>query len=71
MALLKNEQQMHWYVMRDLKRPNAKLPAYKQLSDEHIEVFTPMHIKDNCFNLWLSKIFNQTLRTQITHATIH
>ena len=30
---------MHWYVMRDLKRPNAKLPAYKQLSDEHIEVF--------------------------------
>ena len=42
MALLKNEQQMHWYVMRDLKRSNAKLPAYKQLSDEHIEVFTPM-----------------------------
>ena len=30
------------YVMRDLKRPNAKLPAYKQLSDEHLEVFTPM-----------------------------
>jgi len=23
MALLKNEQRMHWYVMRDLKRPNA------------------------------------------------
>ena len=22
--------------------PNAKLPAYKQLSDEHFEVFTPM-----------------------------
>lgn len=40
MALLKNEQRMHWYVMRDLKRPNAKLPAYKQLSDEHLEVFT-------------------------------
>ena len=37
MALLKDEQRMHWYVMRDLKRP-----AYKQLSDEHIEVFTPM-----------------------------
>ena len=42
MALLKNEQRMHWYVMRDLKRPNAKLPAYKQLSDEHLEVFTTM-----------------------------
>ncbi|MCA4563314.1 UpxY family transcription antiterminator [Bacteroides xylanisolvens] len=42
MALLKDEQRMHWYVMRDLKRPNAKLPAYKQLSDEHLEVFIPM-----------------------------
>ena len=37
MALLKDEQRMHWYVMRDLKRPNAKLPAYKQLSDEHLD----------------------------------
>ena len=32
MALLKDEQRMHWYVMRDLKRPNAKLPAYKQVT---------------------------------------
>lgn len=32
-----------WYVMRDLKRPNAKLPAYRYLSDEGLEVFTPMH----------------------------
>ena len=45
MALLKDEQRMHWYVMRDLKRPNAKLPAYKQLSDEHLEVFTPMQLR--------------------------
>lgn len=28
--------------MRDLKRANAKLPAYKQLLNEHFEVFTPM-----------------------------
>lgn len=42
MVFLKNEKQLRWYVMRDLKRSNAKLPAYKQLSDEHIEVFTPM-----------------------------
>ena len=28
--------------MRDLKRANAKLPAYKQLAEAHIEVFTPM-----------------------------
>jgi len=34
--------QKHWFVMRDLKRPNAKLPAYKLFEKEHIEVFTPM-----------------------------
>lgn len=28
--------------MRDLKRSNAKLPAYKLLYREHIEYFTPM-----------------------------
>lgn len=31
-----------WFVMRDLKRSNAKLPAYKMLSDLNFEVFTPM-----------------------------
>lgn len=35
-------REKHWYVMRDLKRPNAKLPAYKMLKNEHFEVFTPM-----------------------------
>jgi len=33
---------MHWFVMRDLKRPNAKMPAYKMLSGAHFEIFTPM-----------------------------
>lgn len=28
--------------MRDLKRPNAKLRAYQQLSDAGFTVFTPM-----------------------------
>ncbi len=28
--------------MRDLKRANAKTPAYRMLSDLHFEVFTPM-----------------------------
>ena len=28
--------------MRDLKRRNAKLPAYQQLADSGMEVFTPM-----------------------------
>lgn len=36
---------MCWFVMRDLKRANAKLPAYKLLSDAHFEVFTPMKWK--------------------------
>lgn len=31
-----------WFVMRDLKRRNAKNPAYKMLRDESFEVFTPM-----------------------------
>lgn len=33
---------VQWFVMRDLKRPNAKLPAYKLLRDEKFEVFVPM-----------------------------
>lgn len=35
----------HWYVLRDLKRPNAKEPAYLQLRSEPYrveKVFTPM-----------------------------
>lgn len=31
-----------WFVMRDLKRPNAKQPAYRFLSERGLEVFTPM-----------------------------
>lgn len=42
MAISKVEKQICWFVMRDLKRPNAKQPAYKQLADEHFEVFIPM-----------------------------
>lgn len=34
-----------WYVLRDLTRPNAKLPAYKRLADDGFEVFTPMQEK--------------------------
>lgn len=33
---------IHWFVMRDLKRRNAKLPAYLLFEREKIEVFTPM-----------------------------
>lgn len=31
-----------WFVMRDLTRPNAKLPAYKLLDGMNIRTFTPM-----------------------------
>lgn len=37
-----DETAFQWFVMRDLKRSNAKLPAYKMLSDLKFEVFTPM-----------------------------
>lgn len=37
--------QICWFVLRDLKRPNAKLPAYKQLGEAGFRVFTPMTSK--------------------------
>ena len=41
-ARMRTEELRRWYVMRDLKRFNAKLPAYKMLDDMKIEFFTPM-----------------------------
>lgn len=32
----------NWFVMRDLKRSNAKNPAYEMLKGHKFEVFTPM-----------------------------
>ncbi len=39
---VKSDTERCWYVMRDLKRSNALLPAYKQLAEAGMEVFTPM-----------------------------
>lgn len=39
---MNNDEKAQWFVMRDLKRRNAKLPAYKQLADKGIKVFVPM-----------------------------
>ncbi len=39
---LSNNDKELWYVMRDLKRPNTKYPAYKQLQELGFEVFIPM-----------------------------
>ena len=37
-----DETSVHWFVLRDLKRRNAKDPAYRMLADAGFEVFTPM-----------------------------
>lgn len=39
--MLKKDQK-HWYAMRDLKRRNAKEPAYLMLKDKVAQVYTPM-----------------------------
>lgn len=36
------KEEAQWYVLRDLKRVNAKKPAYKLLEEKKIEVFVPM-----------------------------
>lgn len=40
----------HWFVMRDLTRPNAKRPAYVLLEEKGIKYFTPM--------MWKIRIHN-------------
>ena len=40
--MAESDKQTQWFVLRDLKRPNAKLPAYKFLRNERFEVFVPM-----------------------------
>lgn len=42
MASTQEGNRVQWFVMRDLKRSNAKLPAYKLLREEQFEVFVPM-----------------------------
>lgn len=42
MASQGNDEEVRWYVMRDLKRTNAKQPAYKLLKEKKMEVFVPM-----------------------------
>lgn len=37
-----NKEEVRWYVMRDLKRTNARQPAYKLLEGMKMEIFVPM-----------------------------
>lgn len=58
--MLKNDDDLHWYVLRDLKRANAKLPAYKQLQELGLEVFTPMR--------WcLKNMHGKQMRTEVPY----
>jgi len=41
-GLMEDEEMARWYVMRDLKRANARQPAYKLLEEKKIEIFVPM-----------------------------
>lgn len=36
------DEDRHWFVLRDLKRQYSKLPAYKQLEEAGVHVFTPL-----------------------------
>lgn len=49
MTLQQDDTVVQWFVMRDLKRPNAKVPTYKFLKDRGMEVFTPLkcHLNGN------------------------
>ncbi|HBN63457.1 MULTISPECIES: UpxY family transcription antiterminator [Duncaniella] len=38
-------EEAQWFAMRDLTRPNAKMPAFRMLSERGFEVFTPMVTK--------------------------
>lgn len=41
-SVVKTTESPQWFVMRDLKRRNAKQPAYKLLDELKIRFFTPM-----------------------------
>ena len=48
-----NEVETYWYVLRDLKRQNAKDPAYKVLQEEKY------HLKDKLFVPLTQRVYTQ------------
>ncbi len=42
MSNTESKGKIYWFVMRDLKRSNARHPAYRLLADRNVRVFTPM-----------------------------
>lgn len=39
---MEQNQEEEWFVLRDLKRPNASIKAYQELADLGFKVYTPM-----------------------------
>ena len=60
-ATLQNHSQASWFVMRDLKRPNAKQPAYQYLQEKNIRVFTPMKWQ-------LSQVNGKCIRREVPYV---
>lgn len=50
MEAVSTDTEKRWFAMRDLKRANALLPAYKQLQEVGMEVFTPMEVRFTVVN---------------------
>lgn len=44
-----------WYVMRDLRRPNARILAYRQLEGLGVEVYTPLYRRLTANHKWIEK----------------
>ncbi len=42
LPLASGSEEAEWYVLRDLKRPNAKVRAWQALGEMGFDVFTPM-----------------------------
>ena len=42
-----NTEYAQWYVMRDLKRCNAKKPAYKQLQGSRSKGICPLEVANH------------------------
>ena len=52
MPPLQDDTLLQWFVMRDLKRANARVPAYKLLKAKGMEVFTPLKRRMNAKKQW-------------------
>ena len=70
-------EEAQWFAMRDLTRPNAKMPAFRMLSERGFEVFTPMVTKLSVspagkkLRLHVPAIHDLLLSTPLPRLSIH